>query len=423
MEDMRHISTFAEAKNALARYVTSSGIYTLDTMKALMSYLGEPQNSLKIIHIAGTSGKTSTSYFAAALLHSAGYRVGLTTSPHIDEINERAQIDLMPLEEGEYTLLLSEFLELVDASTLKPSYFELLVAFAYWVFAKKKVDYAVIEVGLGGLFDATNVVDRRDKICIITDIGLDHTAILGNTLAEIAAQKAGIITPQNAVFVQAQPNVVMEVFQDAIGKNNATLNVIGGNFPDEMNPLYGALPLFQKRNFTLAYAAVSFTLQRDKAVPLGPEHITQALVVYIPARMEVVQYRGKTLVMDGSHNEQKIGALVRAMATRFDDAETAILVSFGSLKLPSVRDSLRLLHDLGSTIIVTRYTERQDEVRVALEPKIIASLADEVGFTTVIIEEDPIKAFSLLISENALVHLITGSFYLLNHYRKIIHST
>jgi dihydrofolate synthase/folylpolyglutamate synthase len=417
---MRQISNFAEAKNALTAYVSSSGVYTLDTMKALMTYLGDPQNTLKIIHVAGTSGKTSTSYFAAALLHAAGYNVGLTTSPHIDEINERAQINLVPLPEAEYTTLLNQFLDLVDKSKLQPSYFELLVAFAYWVFAKKKVDYAVIEVGLGGLLDATNVVDRRDKMCIITDIGLDHTAILGNTLTEIAAQKSGIISPQNVVFAQAQPDVVMEVFQEAIGKNNATLNVIGGNFSDEMSPMYAALPLFQKRNFTLTYAAVSFTLQRDKSVPLGPEHIAQALAVYIPARMEVVEYQGKTLVMDGSHNEQKIGALVRAMSARFDDADTAILVSFGTLKEPSVRDSLRLLRDLGSTLIVTRYTEGQDEVRVALDPEIIATLAHEVGFTTIITEEDPIKALASLVDIDVPVHLITGSFYLLNHYRTLI---
>lgn len=420
---MRHITNFTDAKKALTGYVGTGGIYTLDTMKALMTYLGDPQNALKIIHIAGTSGKTSTSYYVAALLKAAGNTVGLTTSPHIDEVNERVQINLTPLPEGEYIALLSEFLDLIDTSGLQPSYFELLVAFAYWVFKKKKVDYAVIEVGLGGLLDATNVIDRRDKVCVITDIGLDHVAVLGTTLAEIAAQKAGIITPQNTVFVQAQPDVVMDVFQESVGQNAAVLNVIGGSFPDEMSPRYAALPLFQKRNFTLAYAASSFVLQRDNAAPLGPEHLTEALSVYIPARMEIVEYKGKTLVMDGSHNDQKIGALVRAMAAHFNDAETVMLVSFGTLKEPSVRDSLRLLRDLGSTIVITRYTEGQDEARAALDPLIIATLAEDVGFTTVIAEEDPIKALTKFLEIHAPVHLITGSFYLLNNYRQLLLNT
>lgn len=417
---MRHITNFTDAKKALSAYVNTGGAYTLDTMKALMTYLGSPQDALKIIHVAGTSGKTSTSYYAAALLQAAGNSVGLTTSPHIDEVNERVQINLIPLPEDEYVVLLSEFLDLIDTSGLRPSYFELLVAFAFWVFKKKKVNYAVIEVGLGGLLDATNVIDRRDKICLITDIGLDHVAVLGTTLAEIATQKAGIITPQNAVFVQAQPDVVMNVFQEAVGQNAATLNVINGNFPDEMSVTYAALPLFQKRNFTLAYAAISFTLQRDKIVPLGPEQLSEALSVYIPARMEIVEYKGKTLVMDGSHNDQKIGALVRAMSARFDDTETAILVSFGTLKEPSVRDSLRLLRSLSSIIVITRYTEGQDEARAALSPLIIAPLASDVGFTTVITEEDPVKALSVFLDINAHVHLITGSFYLLNNYRHLV---
>jgi dihydrofolate synthase/folylpolyglutamate synthase len=419
---MARINSFAQAHEALAPFITpaASTNYTLDEMNKFMHFLGDPQDSLKIIHVAGTSGKTSTSYFAAAVLSAAGYKVGLTTSPHIDEINERVQIDLVPLPEKKYCKLMSEFLGLVAESGLKPSYFELLVAFAYWVFAREGVDYAVIEVGLGGLLDATNVIHRQDKVCVITDIGLDHTHVLGGTVEEIAAQKAGIITPGNAVFMHSQVQSVMEVVQQSIGANNATLNVIGGNFNNDIDPAYELFPAFQKRNFTLAFAAASFTLQRDGRTPLTPAQLHQAIGVYIPARMEVVEYEGSTLVMDGSHNEQKIEALVQGMSKQFVYQDIALLVSFGTLKLPSVLESLKLLRQLSPRIIVTKYTEGQDEKREALDPTVVAGLALDAGFTTVLTEADPLKAFEMLLADKAPVHLITGSFYLLNHYRPLV---
>ena len=167
-------------------------VYTLDTMRALMLALGNPQNSYKTIHVAGTSGKTSTSYYIAALLGQTGKKIGLSVSPHVDNVNERVQIDLVPLDEHEYCQQFSTFLQIINKLRIKPTYFELLIAFAFWQFAQEKVDYAVIEVGLGGLLDGTNVIERSDKVCVIADIGLDHVAVLGNSLAGIAAQKAGI---------------------------------------------------------------------------------------------------------------------------------------------------------------------------------------------------------------------------------------
>jgi dihydrofolate synthase/folylpolyglutamate synthase len=175
MITMLRIETFSEASKLLAKFIPPDRptSYTLDRMEQLMDYLGNPQNRLSVIHIAGTSGKTSTSYYIAALLHATGKTVGLSVSPHIDTIAERAQIDLRPLEESDYCEQLGIFLELIEKSGIQPSYFEVLVAFMYWLFDRRGVDYAVVEVGLGGLLDGTNVVDRSDKVCVITDIGFD----------------------------------------------------------------------------------------------------------------------------------------------------------------------------------------------------------------------------------------------------------
>src|SRR5690606_38872097 len=121
------------------------------------------------------------------LLAAAGQKVGMTVSPHVYEVNERVQINTKPLAETQFCRELSRFLNIIQSSGVRPTYFELLVAFAYWEFAEQGVDYAVIEVGLGGLLDGTNVVARDDKVCIITDIGFDHTSVLGKTLSAITA--------------------------------------------------------------------------------------------------------------------------------------------------------------------------------------------------------------------------------------------
>ena len=191
-----------------------------------MDYLGNPQNQLKVIHVAGTSGKTSTSYYAAALLAATGKKVGLTVSPHIAEINERVQINLLPMPEAEFCKELSEFLALIETSQINPSWFEFLIAFDYWEFAKQAADYAVVEVGLGGLLDGTNVIDRADKVCIITDIGLDHVRVLGHSLPEIAAQKAGIIQPRNVVFSYSQAANITDIIKNQAEQMQAELHLI-----------------------------------------------------------------------------------------------------------------------------------------------------------------------------------------------------
>src|SRR5712691_3519862 len=162
---MHGMRNFAEARVALHAYVSSrpsERTYTLERMMQLMAYLGHPQDTLKIMHVAGTSGKSATAYYAAALLMAAGKRVGLTVSPHAVEVNDRVQINLTPLPEQTFCQELSVFLGLVTKSGITPTYFELLIAFAYWEFVCQRVDYAVVEVGLGCMVDATNVITRRD---------------------------------------------------------------------------------------------------------------------------------------------------------------------------------------------------------------------------------------------------------------------
>ncbi len=149
------------------------------------------------------------------MLETAGLTTGLTVSPFVRSITERVQVGGSPLPNDQFVTRLDEFLPIVEASESRPTFFELMVAFAFEVFHRRTVDYGVVETGLGGLLDATNVISRRDKLCVISDIGLDHNEVLGETVQEIAAQKAGILQRGNAVLIQGgQPDSVIEVLRD-----------------------------------------------------------------------------------------------------------------------------------------------------------------------------------------------------------------
>jgi len=323
-----HISNFAEARAVLLKTVPPAGSmhnnYKLDRMRQLMESLGNPQNELKIIHVAGTSGKTSTCYYIAATLQAAGQKVGLTISPHVDEVNERIQINLVPLAEKEFCQELEEFLNLVQKTKLELTYFELLVAFAFWEFKKQAVDYAAVEVGLGGLFDGTNVITSPKKVCVITDIGFDHTDILGNTLSAIATQKAGIIGKHNPVFTYIQELEVRQVIEATCEDKAADLHSL--TMP-ALDDLPTTLPLFQRRNWYLAEQVSRFVLDRDHLSQPNKETWLRAADTHIPARMEITQSAGKTIVIDAAHNTQKMQTLVTSLKDRFPGQTMAVLLA------------------------------------------------------------------------------------------------
>lgn len=421
---MRIIQTIAQAEAALAAFapeVPAKSQYTLDAMTRLMEYLGNPQDTLRVVHIAGTSGKTSTTYFVASLLETAGFSVGFSVSPHIDSVAERAQVRGLPFGNDDYCQELGSFLDLVDQSGTQVSYFEVLVAFAYWLFAKLKLDYAVMEVGLGGLLDATNVVNRRDKICVITDIGFDHTNILGNTLGEITKQKAGIITASNDVFVHDQAAEVIDGITSECRMKDATLHIVKA--PTSSDEIAG-IALFRQRNWHLAREVADYVLKREsRSVGLSPAELQQAASVYIPARMESVVYKDMTIVLDGSHNPQKLTALVESMKYVFKDKSTALLVSFGENKQETVEESLKILRTLSDTIILTSFSTGFGALRPAINPETLAEYSKTAGFNDIRVIDDPAEAFQELCTISSDVKLVTGSFYLLNHIRPLVFTT
>jgi dihydrofolate synthase / folylpolyglutamate synthase len=410
------VSNFTDAAQQLARFYDNARTeYTLDNMLSLMAYLGNPQNKYRVIHVAGTSGKTSTAYYAMALLQAAGYKTGLTVSPHVDLLSERVQISGQPLSEAEFCGALSKFLNLIEASPVQPSWYELVVAFAFWKFSQEAVDYAVVEVGLGGLKDGTNVITRAGKICIITDIGLDHTKILGFTLAEIAFQKAGIIHSGNDVLTYLQSASVMGVIKQKVAASQARLTLAAAA-PVQVD---SELPIFQQRNLQLALQAVNVALGRDNKAPISAAQLAQAASVYIPGRMEIIKIGDKTVVLDGSHNAQKLVALRDSMRARFPGQAIAVLGAFAEGDGQRLNGVLKVISSFATSMIITSFVSAKDYIKRSVDTGQVANAAGGLHLA-VQVEPNSTVAFAQLLSRPEPVLLVTGSFYLLNHIRPLV---
>ncbi|HSX16882.1 MAG TPA: Mur ligase family protein [Patescibacteria group bacterium] len=420
---MKQITTLDGASAALEAYWPNTRDkkfrMTLEHMKDLMDYLGNPQDSFKAVHVAGTSGKTSTAYYIAALLQASGKKVGLTVSPHVDYLNERVQIGLEPLPEAMFIKEMNEFMALIEESPLEPTYFDLIYAFPFWVFARQKVEYAVIEVGLGGLLDNTNVMTRSDKVCVLTDIGYDHMSVLGNTLPEIAEQKAGIILLRNAVFCWEQSKEVMDVFRRVARQKQADLHTLSK--PVEGDEL-AALPLFQVRNFNLALEVASYITKRDGLPDLTERDVARAAATHIPARMEICKKGSKTIIIDGAHNAQKLHALMQSVQEKFPGKPIATLVAFARTSTPEgrIEDSMPEIIEPSAFIIATQFIIDRDIPHPSTDPQMITAVCKNAGYTSCQAVADAKEAFAALLKRPEPILVVTGSFFLLNTIRPLL---
>jgi dihydrofolate synthase / folylpolyglutamate synthase len=413
---MPEFSTIDQAEAYLHRFMrltkelTGKDV-TVERMRPLVKAVDDPHKKLKIIHLAGTSGKTSTAYYIASLLKHAGKKVGLTVSPYVDSITEKIQINSQPLAEREFCEKIAEFITVIESAGIEPSYFELLIGFAYWYFAEQQVDYAVIETGLGGMHDSTNIANNPDKICVITDIGFDHMQVLGNTIQQIAAQKAGIIHAGNQVFMYEQSPEIMEQIQTRVREQRATLTCIKESYDNEPEDII-ALPAFQQRNWHLAHEVV----RSLEDIRLNEADIEEAMNIQVPARMDVRTIHNKTVVMDGAHNGQKMTAFIEGMESRWPQKEAAVLISLKNGK--EYNDVLPQLRRITDTLIITTFAVEHDMKFVSADPELLAESARRYGIANVIVEPDQDKAYGMLMNMSQDLLVITGSFYLIGQLRK-----
>jgi len=304
-------------------------------MEAILEALGNPERELKSIHIAGTNGKGSTAAMVTAFSKAHGLRVGTFTSPHMDSIRERIQLDGVPLGEEPFWQAASVIKE-VESRLLEEwgafNYFEILTAMMFVVFQQEAVDLAIIEVGIGGLLDNTNV--GHPLVSVITTIGLDHQDLLGSTLEEITAQKAGIIKAGQQVVVGPVTRECMDVIREIASEKGATVQAFGEDFSLvedsyqdtkltislEQLALKGA---FQKENATVAIRAFRSWMEATGR-SVQAEFIEEALrVVSWPGRMEVLQ-ETPLVIIDGAHNLPAIERLVQNMTAHVGKKQTLL---------------------------------------------------------------------------------------------------
>lgn len=417
LRDMSEVERALGPFYKVAAQTTGKGI-TVRRMKKLMEHINNPETSLRVVHIAGTSGKTSTTYYISELLHAANKKVGSTVSPHIDSLTERVQINGEPISEAKFCEYMGEFLELVEGAPEKPSWFELLVAFAFWVFAKEKVDYTVIETGLGGLHDATNIATAANKLCVITDIGIDHQRLLGDDLVSIASQKAGIIHEGNVVLMYEQGSEVMNAVRYKVAQTKGSelyvqqqerlLEVYGGDFWSDM-------PVFQRRNWLLSYAAYRFVAKRDGLKTLDKKQLERTQIIKVPARMEKRRVGDITVVMDGAHNGAKMKVFVEGFETDYPGRRVPILLAFKKDKDTELMAPI--LSRIASEIIVTSFDHSQDWPIESHDPSEVAKLLTENKVENVKVVQNPRAAFADLLACGSDLVVITGSFYLISQLR------
>jgi len=440
------IKTFEEAQQFIYKYIGDpkkkfAGSLGLKRAKNFLNLLGNPQNKLKIIHVAGTSGKGSTAFYISNILKFHGFKVGLTVSPHLVDLRERIQINNQLISKDEFVSVLNKLIPVITylekTDSAPPSYFMIMLAIFFYTSLEHKVDYAVVETGLGGTYDGTNTVDTENKICVITKIGLDHTEILGNTIPEIASQKAGIIQAHNLVIKSGQEDIVNNVFKERVKEKNGEIffinkdinfksvklkdNKINFNFRlfdfQLDNILLNTNAFYQVENSSLAIAATYLLSKRDRFNLDKSKLIFCLSQISLSARMQTFKVKNKKLILDGAHNPQKMASFVESLMKAYPKTKYPFLVAFKDGK--DFVDMLKNIIPVASKIIITSYQVNDYDLFISSveADKIVAALK-KLKFTDyqVILEVD--KALNILLSEKEEILVATGSFYLLSKLYK-----
>jgi dihydrofolate synthase/folylpolyglutamate synthase len=360
----------------------------LERMRALLRLLGDPHDRLRVVHVTGTKGKGSTAAMLDTVLRAAGYRVGLFTSPHLVHVEERIRVDGVPISHDELAALMADVAPAVEQLELgpwpPPTFFEISTALGFLHFVRRRAQMAVVEVGLGGRFDSTNVC--RPLVSVVTSVGFDHTAQLGNTLEEIAYQKAGIIKNRVPVVSGVTDPGARAVVERVAREHRAPLHALRGDFGYDYQSdgaariathrgNYPALRLgllgeHQAANAAVAVAAVD--VLRDAGLPVPDAAIAAGLAnISWPARIELVSTR-PAVVLDTAHNVPSAEALVNTLRQSVPiTGRKAVVFAVSSDK--QYPDILRVLAGHFDHFHLTRYGNNP---RCVPTEKLAATLAE-----------------------------------------------
>ncbi|AWB91712.1 bifunctional folylpolyglutamate synthase/dihydrofolate synthase [Aeromicrobium chenweiae] len=400
--------TYAEVERALlGRWPETRLEPSLDRIAALCRLLGDPQAAYPVIHLTGTNGKTSTSRMIDTLLRALDLRTGRFTSPHLQSMTERISLDGAPLSEALFVEAFADvaaYAQIVDDSSAHPlSYFEMMVAMAFAAFADAPVDVAVIEVGMGGSWDATNVANGQ--VAVVTPIGVDHAAYLGDRPEIIAVEKAGIIKPGSHAILAEQSPEVMDVLMrrvldvgsvalhegtdfgvesrvTAIGGQQIGLRGLSGSYDDIFLPLHGA---HQAHNAAYALAAVeAFTGSKQLDADLVRDAFAQ---VSSPGRLEVMR-RSPTVLLDAAHNPHGARATIEAVQDAFSFSPLIGVV--GVMADKDVEEMLQVFEPVMAEIICTQNSTPRSMPAVELA-EIAADIFGEERVTLISRLDDAIE--------------------------------
>lgn len=429
----------------------------LERMRALLSLLGHPQDKFKSVLVGGTSGKGSTAYLISQILTTSGYKTGFTLSPHLQKVNERLQINNAEISDEKFMEMVSSVKPAIEKmSSLKigaPSYFEILIGMAFKHFADQKVDIAVVEVGMGGEFDATNTLSPL--IAVLTNVGLDHTEILGKTVEKIARTKVGIIkslsssaTPLVVVSGVKQP-LIVKIVEDRCKKVGAELNLLWRDFgykikkenvsgidfdfishEETLDDLkLSLLGQYQAENASLSIKTILEL--RKFGFKISDKTIRKALSnAFFPGRFEVV--RGPTpatplIVLDGAHNPTKMKEFLKSLKKIFPKERKVFIIGFKFDK--EIKKMLKEVLGATDEVIATEFKSKTDvAVHASAEALRIKDELLRMNYRgKIIVEKDSGKAlergFNILKTQypnNPSVIAVTGSLYLVGEIRSKI---
>lgn len=433
---MHQIRSYDEAVAYIDSHIGRGVVPGLDRISALMELMGDPQAAYPVIHIAGTNGKTSISRLATFLLVGHGLTTGTFTSPHLERIEQRFGVNGVWLDPAEFTQAVSDvaaFADIYEDRTGESlTYFELTAALAFAWFADQAVDAAVIEVGLGGRLDATNVV--HGDVSVLAGVGLEHTEFLGDTIEVIATEKLAILEPGTSLVTGPLQDELIPLVTETTNRLEADLFRYGVDFRVEgAAPALGGwhvdvegihqtyediyLPVhgrFQTINLAVAIAAVESLTGRA----LDPEAVIDGVAAFTaPGRMELLP-GSPPVLLDGAHNRPATEVLTQALAEEFPTAKWVLVI--GAMRDKEVEDMVRLLKPRISRVITTTVESPRALSPAEAAARIAAVVDVEVGAIA-----DPEQALEVARSfagPDGQV-LVTGSLYLVGAMRSLIHGS
>lgn len=402
----------------------------LDNITSLLESAGNPQESFRSLHIGGTNGKGSTAAVAASILRNMGYRVGLFTSPHLVDFTERIRVDGEMISADDVIRLAARFRERARLAGLQPTFFEITTAMAFQYFKEHEVDYAVAEVGLGGRLDSTNVLDP--EAVVITNVSMDHESFLGNTISEIAYEKAGIIKAGVPVITgavgdaleviretaQALPSPLFHAGLDfrvqrvETGITGIRFNYtgMGGEFRDLYSPLVG---LHQAHNSGIAIAACAALPEVGSR--LDRSVLARALDIEWPGRMEQVMF-DPAVILDSAHNPAAAETLAATLALDFPGCR--IIMVLGLMKDKNIDGVVEPLIRRADHVIVTAPAYSRAASPAYLEGAVLKYYAGPVEQADTV-ESALSRARELATGPDAVI-IVSGSFYTTGEAREVL---